>query len=205
MRRILQFILGFPSAVAGGFLNAESDWIRYGLPAILLTAIFFFAIRSETPTATSPRLRPPVGARKTALPAAKTFSVSPFATGDHGKVPSSGIEQGRSMTPPSFVFHPAPPPVQPAMAGLSKVQIAGRRAVCSAVQYSLARVKKKHWKSKAMEMAIQSYRGQGGPQAADGAVSNALTDYAHGTWDESQCTALGGSPLSRGATAEVMR
>ena len=201
MRRIVQFILGLGAAA----LNVESDWVRYGLPAILLTAIFFFAMRLEAPKVALPLLRPPMGARKLAPPAATSFSVPPFTSGDRPKMPSNGTAQGMAMTPPSSSFRAAQPRGLTAVGALSREQVEGRRALCSAVQYALTRVKRKHWKTKAMEIATESYRGQGGPQAAGGAISSALTDYAGGKWDEGQCAAVGGSPLSKGSIAEVMR
>jgi hypothetical protein len=56
-----------------------------------------------------------------------------------------------------------------------------------------------------MEMAIQSYRGQGGLQAAEGAINSALVDYGRGKWDESQCPPGGVPALAKGAIATVMR
>ena len=48
------------------FPRAQSDWIRYGLPAVMLTVIFFFAIRYESNTAEAPSMKQRLSGAKTA-------------------------------------------------------------------------------------------------------------------------------------------
>ena len=205
-KRVLQFILSFPFTTISAILNAESDWIRYGLSAVLLTAIFFFAMRFEGANIESPPVRPATGARKVAPPGATLFSDSPKVIGDRPKMPYDNLESGMTVTQRSPAPAAAEPHGQAATDALSEQQTEGRRALCSAVGYVLGKVKKKHRKTKALAMAIKIYRGQGGPQAADRAVSGALEDYGRGRWDEDQCPpAVGGTPLPKGAIGEVVR
>jgi hypothetical protein len=205
-KRVLRFILSLPFTTIAAILNAESDWIRYGLPAVLLTAIFFFAMRFVGANIEAPPVRPPTGARQVAPPGAISFSDSALVRGDRPKMPYDNLEPGvrvpqRSTAPAAAERHG-----QPATDALSEQQTEGRRALCSAVGYVLRKVKKKHRKTKALAMAIEVYRGQGGPQAADRAVSGALEDYGRGRWDEDQCPpAVGGTPLPKGAIGEAVR
>lgn len=201
---VLQFILSLPFTIIVTILNAESDWIRYGLPAVLLTAIFFFAIRFEAANIETPPVRPPTGARKVAPPGATSFSASPIISGDRPKMPYGNLEPG--MTHRSTAAVAAGRYGQTATTALSEQQTEGRRALCSAVGYVFKKGRKKHRKSKALEMAVEAYRGQGGPQAADQAIRGALEDYGRGRWGEEQCpNATGSTPLPEGTIGEVMR
>ena len=204
-KRVLQFILSLPFTIFAAILNAESDWIRYGLPAVLLTAIFFFAMRFEAAKIESPPVRPP-GARKIAPSGATSFSASPIVSGGRPKMPHDNLEPGTTVTQRSTAPVVAEPHGQPATDALSEQQTEGRRALCSAVGYVLNKGKKKHRKTNALEIAIEAYGGKGGPQAADRAISGALEDYGRGKWDEKQCPpAAGRAPLTQGAIGEVMR
>ena len=207
--RIVQFILGLPSSIGSAISNPQSDWIRYGLPAVLLTAIFLVAMRYEADQLDAVPVRPP--AVELTHPAAKprSFSIPGSVTAVRPEMPPGNLETERSPTQHfNQPLTPPRPPVayrQPAPAVLSGPQDEGRRAVCGSVQWALARVRPRNRKVKAMKRAIETYQGPGGSPAADAAVSRALADYGSGKWDESQCPATGGAPLAKGAIAQIMR
>lgn len=203
--RIVQFISGLPSSIMSAIPNAHSDWIRYGLPAVLLTAIFLVVMRYEADQLDSVPARP-AAVQLTHPPAQpRSFPVPESVSAARPEMPPRKLEAERS---PMQQFNPPRPPVpygQPVPAVLAGPQDEGRRAVCGSVQWALARVRPRNRKVKAMKRAIEAYRGQGGPQAADAAISRALADYGSGKWDEGQCPPTGGPPLAKGAIAQVMR
>lgn len=175
MSNRLAGLIRLPGTITSAILNAESDWIRYGAPAVLLTAIFFFAMRFEAATVAPPQQLAP--ARK-ATPAAATslLSTAPNVAGNRPTLPE---------------------------ANLSEEQVAAERALCSAVALA---VKKniEHRAARILRLAIETYRGQGGPEVAARAVNNALSDYKLGKWSEEQCPP--DMPhLSKGAIGEVCR
>jgi len=200
---IVRNVWGVPLTIVAAIPTAQSDWVRYGLPAVVLTAIFFFAIRFEADNAATPPVQPPIAATK--RPPSRATSFSSLERTGPG-MPSGNLDQGRSLTERSIAPRVPQPYNQPAAAALSEPQAEGRRALCGAVQFALTRVKRKHWKTKAMENAIASYRGKGGSGAAEGAVNSALMDYGRGKWDEAQCPpTVGVPPLAKGTIGAVMR
>src|SRR5580704_14465417 len=94
--RIVQFILGLPSLTRSAIPNAQSDWIRYGLPAVLLTAIFFVAMRYEGAQPDSVPARPPTV--EPAHPATKPRSLSApgSITAAGPEMPPRNLETERS-------------------------------------------------------------------------------------------------------------
>jgi hypothetical protein len=105
---------------------------------------------------------------------------------------------------------PLPPraaqPYVPAAPGsVSESQMEARKALCGGVQFALTRVRRRHWKAKALDFAMQSYHGQGGSRSADQAITGALEEYGRGMWDETQCPPSTGGRLPKGAIAQVMR
>ncbi len=204
-RSIGQFVSRLPANLITAIPAAESDWVRYGLPAVVLTVIFFFAIRYETNDVESPVQRPMVVAPKPTAPRSKAFAALPSSGENRADISNGNPVQGRPVIVPPTSSRATVPFHPPAIA-LPLSQSEGIRALCSATQYALARVKRSHWRAKAMEIAIQSYRGQGGPQAAEAAINSALADYGRGRWDETQCPSGGVTPaLAKGAIAAVMR
>ncbi len=209
---ILQFIVGLPGRLFGAIFNSESDWIRYGIPAVVLTAIFFVAMRFEGPATESPSAQPNADLRKTIRPKPNVFSAAPMPAGNLPEKPDNN--------PPAM---PAPEPAnevaaQPAGAsaasgsfgqlqtgGSSPEEIAGRQALCNAVRIISKRASM-HRGQIVIGMAIQSYQGPGGAEAAKPAVMKALSEYKSGAWSDEQCPSpLGTTPLPRGTIAGVMR
>ncbi len=209
-KRTLQYILSLPSSLATGIFSSESDWVRYGLPAVLLTAIFFFAMRFQSgdvqtqPVAPpAPKAKPHAVAAKTAPQAAPAVAAAPPVA--NLAPPQRPPEPRRlPLQPPAAVA--IAPPAAPGTQAMSVQEKEGRKALCNAVEYAVGRLKKRRRKVRALEMAFAAYRGPGGPQAAQQAVNAALQSYGAGSWDEAQCPTLSGTaPLPKGAIAEVMR
>lgn len=201
-KSIGELVSQLQSSLTTAIPDAQSDWIRYGLPAVVLTVIFFFAIRYESNNVESPL--PMVVAQKAAPSRLKAFASLPTSGENRADISNRNPVQGAPLTAPAMTSRPSLPLRPPAVA-LAQPQAEARRALCSAVQYALARVKRGHWRAKAMEIAIRGYRGQGGPQAAEGVINSALVDYGRGKWDEAQCPPGGVPPLAKGAIASVMR
>ncbi len=200
----------FPSNIAGAITNLDSDWVRYGLPAVFLTIIFFFAIRFED-QAEPPPAPPRVAAERPSRPPPFSAAQPKVAIlEDHPQMPPGNPAQ--SMAPRNMAMtHPVAPQTAHPFGQLPASAIAdpkteGRRAVCIAIQRSLVSVRRRHRKGRALELAKGIYRGTGGPEAADEEVNTALSEYARGLWSEAQCPPTPGVPaLPKGAIADVMR
>jgi hypothetical protein len=176
MSNRLAGLIRLPVTITSAILNAESDWIRYGVPAVLLTVIFFFAMRFETPTVAPPR---DVAPARRATPSAATSLLS---------TTPNNVAANRPMLP---------------AANLSEEQVAAQRALCSAVGLAV-RKNIEHRTARILRLAIETYRGQGGSQVAARAVNNALSDYRLGKWSEEQCPP--DLPhISKGVIGEVCR
>ena len=199
-------------------LSADSDWIRYGLPAILLTVIFFVAMRSNETSVVSPHLF-----------SAKTGSIKPappaLLSGQRARLPMTDGDNpaSRAMTstfpalpgatrPPSFglVRSPAGSATEAATAdphwadGLSEQQKDGRRAVCDATRRVYQSVKRgKRRKNKAMQTALGNYGNGADFDTANLAVTKALDDYGRGAWSEEKCNP--GPGLPKGAIGLTFR
>jgi hypothetical protein len=177
-------MLKLPSRIGAAVPYLESDWVRYGVPAVLLTAIFFVSMRYKVEAPPSPP--PTVAARNPVqrdhplqMPMPQRAVVPTFPQ------PHRQMAMG------------APPP---------DVQTEGRRALCIAVQQTLSGASKTYSKMNIMRFAVRSYRGEGGTRGAIRAVNVALGQYRSGVWSEAQCPpALGTAPLPKGAIAEAMR
>ena len=204
-KSIGQFVSGLSATLATAFPNAQSDWIRYGLPAVVLTVIFFFAIRFESNNTEPPSQKPSIVARE-AGSAGPPSRMTGFSGAQSVPENRADISNGNPVQGAPMIGHPIVPLPPPRVAASSQLQVDGRRALCGAVQYVLARVRRKHWKTNAMAMAIQTYRGASGDSpAAAAAINSALIEYGQGKWDETQCPPGGGAALAKGAIGTVMR
>jgi len=193
-----------PAEIVAAIANLDSDWVRYGLPAVLLTVIFFSAMRFEAGKVEPPSA-PPVSARNPLPPRTGSFSVSPLATEDHPRAASGNFAPGMAAMQQPIGIRPGVPFVHPPAAAFSNPQVEGRRAVCGTAQLIIARGKRRRLILRARQIAIATYRGQGGPQAAEQAVNRTIDEYKHGIWSESQCPAAPGMPpLPKGAIAELI-
>ena len=209
MSNIIQFIIGLPSRLLGSILNSDSDWIRYGIPAVVLTAIFFIVMRFEAPTTESPSAQMNADVRKTIRTKPNVFSAPPMPAGNPPEksdnnppavlATESGNEAATKPSGASGTFG------QLQTGGSSPEEIAGRQALCNAVRITSKRPSMRRGQM-VIGMAIQSYQGPGGAEAAKPAVMKAFSNYKSGAWSDEQCPSpLGTTPLPRGTIAEVMR
>ena|ERR1700693_1517173 len=211
MNGIVQFIVGLPGRVFGPVLGAQSDWIRYGIPAVVLTVVFFTAMRFQTATNEPPASQSNVDIRKAFRPKPNVFSAPP--TG--GANPSG---QSDSNPPPVIANEPAneaPPQPSGASSGPgtfgqvqaagSPEQVAARQALCNAARFLSNRPAPGRGRV-VLRLAMQSYHGPGGSEGGRDAVMQAITEYNHGTWSDEQCPSpVGTTPLRKGTIGEVMR
>lgn len=192
-------------------LNADSDWIRYGLPAILLTGIFFVAMRVHDsglpqPLAMPAAVRPAVSAPFVApRPRARNLQVeggNPMSAARPQSIPQP---RNVARTPPLGASVGGAARGQFTGAGLTDEQREGRRAVCEAVERVYPSVKRgKHRKNKALQIALSNYHGPGSDsEAASRAVTKAIDDYQRGAWSDEQCNF--GPDLPKGAIEETLR
>jgi hypothetical protein len=207
-KSVVRSILELPSSIVAAITNLESDWVRYGLPAVVLTVIFSFAMRFDAGNIDS-SLAPSADTKKVVV-SAEAKPSSRFSDADEAHPPiSTGMLGHEAVATQQFgAPRPAQPYAQPPRSmTLSSPSNECRRALCGAVQYALARVEKKHRKMRAMQFAIEGCRAQsGGGQTGDLAVNSTLAEYERGIWDESQCPSIPGrAPLAKGAIAQVMR
>src|SRR5580704_9111757 len=100
MNGIMQFIVGLPGRVFGPVLGAQSDWIRYGIPAVVLTVVFFTAMRFQAATNEAPESQSNVDGRKAFRPKPNLIS-APAVVGAN----SSG--QSDNNPPPVLSSEPA--------------------------------------------------------------------------------------------------
>jgi hypothetical protein len=206
-KSVVRSILELSSTILAAITNLESDWVRYGLPAIVLTVIFFFAMRFEAGNIDA-SLVSSADTKKVVVSAeAKPSAGFSGADEAHPQI-STGMLEHEAVAAPQFgASRPAQPYAQP-LGSMTRSNPATecRRALCGAVQYALARVEKRHQKLRAMQFAVEGCRVQGDRQTADRAVNSALAEYERGMWDESQCPSIPGrAPLAKGAIAQVMR
>ena len=188
---MIKSILKLPLDLAERLLNTESDWIRYGLPALILTVALSIAMASKSDQGDSSRtpFRPrSVGLAKSAVSA-------------DGSNDASANEQ-RADSPNNSAL--AKPQMGRPAPELSKADgSAGRIAVCEAVKASLPDYKAgKLRKLEAIRRARQGYRGQNAPQMASQSVNQALLDYNAGVWSEADCPNPG--LLSKGLIGAVV-
>ena len=215
----METILRIPRAIIDSILNAESDWIRYGLPALILTV--FFSAMMLSKQAAEPEQRetqPPPSRLKVAEPTRPPFQPA-F---QQAEVPNGPLPDRPAFSPP-----PAPPMAAsnsngPPMANSAvsaeerQKQLAaeavkwkwkdeGRRALCDAVRASLPAFKEGTLlKHTTIHQARADFRGD--REMADKAVDQALIDYERNLWDESQCPGTPGQPrMSKGTINAVMK
>src|SRR5271166_1996326 len=147
----LRNIVGLPVATIGAILNAESDWIRYGLPAFLLTVIFFFAMRHDSPP------EPAV------VGVASSFQSRPNPV-NQPAMPQNSLARNLTMTippsvsavPPQQSVVPNPPSVQ----GTTPQQLEAIHALCTATRLA-ANVPAIRRKATVLRYAVSGYKGAG--------------------------------------------
>jgi hypothetical protein len=188
----LRSIIDLPVATVGSVLNAESDWIRYGLPALILTVIFFFAMRHDSaPVGGAASLQPPLNHQ------------------NHSAVPPDSLAPNLTMTVPgagaSVPGQQAVAPNLPSAQGIIPQQLEARRALCTAARLasSMPAIRRK---PTVLRYAISGYKGSGGFQVAVRTVNEAAADYAAGKWSEDECPASpDGARLAKGAIGQALR
>ena len=192
----LRSIIDLPVATVGAVLNAESEWIRYGLPAFILTVIFFFAMRHD-----SPQQPAPVGG--------SAPSQSLLNHHRHLAMPQNSFARNLTMGVPGA--GPAVPgkhsvaPIPPSAQGSTSQQLEARRALCTAARLasSMPAIRRK---STVLRYAISGYKGSGGFQAAVRTVNDAASEYKAGKWSENDCPASpDGVRMAKGAIGEALR
>jgi len=209
IRNLVESIVRLPTRALDPILSAESDWIRYGVPALVLTVIFFVLMRTQAPT-TESSAPPPSSAEVAAK--------SPL----HSKLNPFSAAPAPPASPPDEHSHNSPPPEQPPAAPANEVasqpppasgsfgqtqggaaqQTAARLALCNAVRYAATKPPQSRSRL-AMTMAMQTYRG---PGASRDAVMQALADYRRGGWSDEQCpTPLGVTPLRHGMIGSTIK
>jgi|SRR5579872_3728226 len=208
MNGIVQFIVGLPGRVFGPLLGAQSDWIRYGIPAVVLTVVFFTAMRFQAATDDTVASQSNVDVRKAFRPKPNVLAPAP----------ANPSEQSANNPPPVLASGPAnEAPPQPSgasrgpgtfgqvQAAGSPEQVAARQALCNAVRFLSNRPSASRGKV-VLRLAMQSYHGPGGSEAGRDAVMQAVTEYKRGAWSDEQCQSpLGTTPLRKGTIGEVMR
>jgi len=209
MKGALRFIFGLPTTVIGGVLNAESDWIRYGLPAVLLTTIFFVAMRVESPPAQMRALsvnRPTLHAAVIKEGDRSKLS-PPMAAGDSTQRTVPLMQQRVDLNQRQ---RPAPSAANvannaPHTEGAAADPAEARRSLCIAVGLA-SKITPNRRKARALRFAIAGYRGKGNFQVAERAVNDAISDYTAGKWSEAQCPPdPDGSRLPKGAIGEAVK
>jgi hypothetical protein len=193
-------------------LDADSDWVRYGLPAILLTGIFFVAMRFSDANVESPH---PSSVTTASVKSLLSAPLSLRRERDRipmseGHSPGSGTVAQAIPEPlvhaPLSRFAPATPPAgDPHWAdGLSEQDREARRAVCEAARRVNESVKRgKHRKNRAFQIAISGYRGGGDVDIANRVVTKAIDDYGRNIWSEEKCNP--GQVLSKGSIGATFR
>ena len=188
----LRSIIDLPAATFGAVLNAESDWIRYGLPALILTVIFFFAMRHDSaPVGGGASFQSPVKHQSRSAIPQNSFARNLMTTGP-GAASSAPREQA---------VVPNPPNAQ----GITPQQLEARRALCTAARLasSMPAIRRK---STVLRYAISGYKGAGGLQSAVRIVNEQAADYRAGKWGEDQCPASpDGVRIAKGAIGEALR
>jgi len=210
----METILRIPRAIIESILNAESDWIRYGLPAVLLTVIFSAMMLSKQASELAvPEPMPASPHSKAAENVHRNFQ--------QAEAPSSSPAERPAILPP-----PAAPPPEVTQRHLPSVdtsvpaenrqrQLAaeavkwgwkeeGRRALCDATRASIPDFKAgtlhKHF---TVHLARANFKGE--REMADKAVDQALLDYQRHLWDETQCPEVPGQPrMSKGTIDAVI-
>jgi hypothetical protein len=185
-------IIDLPVATVGAILNSESEWIRYGLPAVLLTVIFFFAMRRESP----PQLAPIGG----------TLSLqSRSSPANHPAMPQHGFARDLTLTVPGAPSGVAQRPAAPNVATAQRASVQeARRALCFATRVASTTPAIRR-KSTVLRYAVSGYRG-GGFQTAARAVNEAVSEYTAGKWNEDECPASpDGVRIAKGAIGEALR
>jgi hypothetical protein len=188
----LRSIIDLPVATVGSVLNAESDWIRYGLPALILTVIFFFAMRHDSA---------PVGG-------AASFQ-SPINHRSGSAIPPNSFAPNLTMTVPgagaSAPGQQAAAPNLPNAQGITPQQLEARRALCTAARpaSNMPAIRRK---STVLRYAVSGYKGSGGFQTAVRIVNEQLADYSAGKWSEDDCPASpDGVRIAKGAIGQALR
>lgn len=209
----MEIILRIPRAVINSILNAESDWIRYGLPAVVLTIIFSALMLSKPASEPRESLQGPshsTGAEGAQVGRQRTGTENGSASEQPALAPSLSVPESANA------FSKRPPSTDvSAAAGSRQKELAaeavkwgwrdeGRRALCQAVRDSLPDFKAgKLHKHRVVHLARSTFRGD--HEMADQAVDQALVDYARGTWSEAQCPEEPGhGPMSKGTIDAVV-
>lgn len=208
----METILRIPRAIIGSILNAESDWIRYGLPALLLT-IIFSAMMVSKQSSTLPA--------QPASPQSSSPSQAaerPHRVIQHLHGPRNPLPGQPGVSPPAMPMAESRPPATDTSinAEARQKQLAaeaakwgwkeeGRRALCDATRASIPDFKAgtlhKHY---TIHLARANFRGD--RTMADKAVDQALIDYQRNVWDESQCPDAPGQPrMPKGAIDAVIK
>ncbi len=194
----LRSIVGLPASTIGAVLNAESDWIRYGLPAFLLTVIFFLAMRYEAPPEPAP-----AGIEKPAR-GVKSSVHSPFNPANQPAIPNLTLTVPRAESA-GGPAQQAVVPSQPRVQGTTPQQLEARRALCNATRLA-ANTPAIRRKATVLRYAVSAFKGGGGFQTAARAVNEAVIDYTAGKWNEDECPAAPDSVrIARGSIGAAIR
>jgi len=192
---VIKTILKFPLDLLTRFLNAESDWVRYGIPALVLTVVLSIAMASRSNNAGS--LQTPSNPRAASLrkPAGPAL-VQPGAP-SREQVSEAPVDSA-----------PTQPQTEQLAAGADQTpkvvgSAAGRIALCQGVQAALPHFNQGilH-KLEPVLLARKAYRGGGGPKMAAQAVDQAITDYNSGAWSEADCPST--AVLPKGLIGDVV-
>jgi len=205
LRNIFELVVSLPVRALDPILSAESDWIRYGVPAVVLTVIFFILMRTQAPS-TGSSVPPPSEAVQQRQPlhfGPKPFSATPQPAGNIPEVAANNpapISEPPVAPTNEVVSQPAPASGSfgQMQGGGTPQQIAARLALCNAVRFAATRPAQARNRL-AMTMAMQTYRGPGGAEASRDAIMQAMAEYRRGVWSDEQCpTPMGTTPLRHG-------
>ena len=192
---MIKTILKFPLDLLGRFLNAQSDWVRYGIPALILTVVLSITMANRSNDADSLQTPSNPTAARPAKPAGPAL-VQP------------GAPTREEVSEPPADSAPPKPRTQQLAAGADQKpnavgSAAGRIAVCQGVQAALPHFNQGFLhKLEPVLLARKAYRGEGGPRMAVQAVDQALTDYNSGAWSEADCP--NAAALPKGIIGDVV-
>ncbi len=211
----MEAILRIPRAIIDSILNAESDWIRYGLPALVLTVVFSALMLSKQGAGPEPQkpIEAPVHS-KVAENFHRSFQQPAASNGSLPERPAFSPPPAAPIAESNQVRLPAAD-APAAAAGRQKELAAeavkwgwreeGRRALCDAVRASIPDFKAgKLHKHYTIHLARANFKGE--REMADRAVDEALRDYERNLWNEAQCPEVPGQPrMSKGTIDAVIQ
>jgi hypothetical protein len=175
---VIKTILRWPFDVTSRLLDTDSDWIRYGLPALILTIVLSIAMANKSEDSGSssiPSSPKSAVSTKPAFPAFVPRSESPAG-------PVSGVPKDSGWSKPGT------DPFAAVTQKREEAGNAGRNALCSAVATVLPDYKAgKLRRMQLVLIAREAYHGPNGPQAAAQSINKAMADYTTGAWSEADC------------------